>query len=74
MCLAALSGYNLHLDARSPNGTTDVDRPSSFAEGKNLKGHVLAGVLGTVGKKRVTQGVSSTASKPSKRRNDASVA
>ncbi len=42
------SGYTYTL-ARQPNGTTDVD-VVIVREGKNLKGWLLAGVLGTVGK------------------------
>ena len=42
------SGYTYTLK-RLPNGTTDVD-VVIVREGKNLKGHVVAGVLWTVGK------------------------
>jgi hypothetical protein len=42
------SGYTYTLSPQ-PNGTTDVD-VVIVREGKNLKGYVLAGVLGTVGK------------------------
>ena len=42
------SGYRYTL-TRQPNGTTDVD-VVIVREGKNLKGWLLAGVLGTVGK------------------------
>src|ERR1700738_4919278 len=42
------SGYTYTLTPQ-PNGTTDVD-VVIVREGKNLKGHVVAGVLGTVGK------------------------
>jgi hypothetical protein len=35
---------------RRPNGTTDVD-VVVVREGKNLKGRVLSGVLGTIGKR-----------------------
>jgi hypothetical protein len=42
------SGYTYTLTPQ-PNGTTDVD-VVIVREGKNLKGRVLAAVLGTVGK------------------------
>ncbi|MDT5208440.1 MAG: hypothetical protein QOF67_855 [Mycobacterium sp.] len=42
------SGYTYTLTPQ-PNGTTDVD-VVIVREGKNLKGQVLAGVLGSVGK------------------------
>ena len=42
------SGYVYTL-TRQPNGMTDVD-VVIVREGKNLKGRVLSGVLGTVGK------------------------
>ena len=43
------SGYVYTLN-RQPNGTTDVDLVI-VREGKNFKGRVLSGVLGTVGKR-----------------------
>ena len=43
------SGYTYTL-TRQSNGMTDVD-VVIVREGKNLKGRVLAGVLGTVGKR-----------------------
>jgi hypothetical protein len=43
------SGYTYTL-TRQPNGTTDVD-VVIVREGKNLKGWVLSGVLGTIGKR-----------------------
>ena len=43
------SGYTYTL-TRQSDGTTDVD-VVIVREGKNLKGKVLAGVLGTVGKR-----------------------
>src|ERR1700758_5449967 len=43
------SGYNYTL-TRQSNGMTDVD-VVIVREGKNFKGKVLAGVLGTVGKR-----------------------
>lgn len=43
------SGYTYTLK-RLPNGTTDVD-VVIVREGKNLKGRVLSGVLGSVGKR-----------------------
>ena len=42
------SGYNYTI-ARGPNGITDVD-VVIVREGKNFKGRVLSGVLGTIGK------------------------
>ena len=42
------SGYTYTL-TRRPDGTTDVD-VVVVREGKNLKGRVLSGVVGTVGK------------------------
>ena len=43
------SGYTYTL-RRQTNGTTDVD-VVIVREGKNLKGRVLSGVLGTIGKR-----------------------
>ena len=43
------SGYTYTLK-RQPNGTTDVD-VVIVREGKNLKGRVLSGLLGTIGKR-----------------------
>ena len=43
------SGYTYTL-ARQSNGTTDVD-VVIVREGKNLRGWVLSGVLGTIGKR-----------------------
>jgi hypothetical protein len=43
------SGYTYTLTPQS-NGTTDVD-VVIVREGKNLKGRVLSGVLGTIGKR-----------------------
>ncbi|MDT5223618.1 MAG: hypothetical protein QOG19_1025 [Mycobacterium sp.] len=43
------SGYAYTL-TQQPNGTTDVD-VVIVRQGKNLKGRVLSGVLGTVGKR-----------------------
>jgi hypothetical protein len=43
------SGYTYTL-SRQPNGMTDVD-VVIVREGKNLKGRLLSGVLGTVGKR-----------------------
>ena len=47
-CWAARSGYTYTLTPQ-PSGKTDVD-VVIVREGKNLKGRVLSGVLGTVGK------------------------
>ena len=57
------SGYTYTLTPQ-PNGTTDVD-VVIVREGKNLKGRVLSGVLGTVGRAPCERR-SSTASRPSK--------
>ena len=43
------SGYTYTL-SRQPNGMTDVD-VVVVREGRNLKGRVLSGVLGTIGKR-----------------------
>jgi hypothetical protein len=42
------SGYDYTL-TQQPDGTTDVD-VVIIREGKNLKGKVLAGILGSIGK------------------------
>jgi hypothetical protein len=47
------SGYTYTL-RRQPNGTTEVDLVV-VREGKNLKGRVLAGVLGTIGTRSLGQ-------------------
>ena len=49
------SGYTYTL-TRQSNGMTDVD-VVIVREGKNLKGKILAGVLGTVGKALAGEGV-----------------
>ena len=46
--LGGASGYTYTL-RRQPNGTTDVD-VVIVREGKNLKGRLLAAVIGTIGK------------------------
>jgi hypothetical protein len=43
------SGYTYTL-TRQPNGTTDVD-VVNVREGNNFKGRMLAGVLGTIGRR-----------------------
>jgi hypothetical protein len=43
------SGYHYTI-ARGPNGITDID-VVIVREGKNFKGRVLSGVLGTIGKR-----------------------
>ena len=58
------SGYTYTLTLQ-PNGTTDVD-VVIVREGKNVKGHVLAGVLGRSARASCERR-SSTASRPSKR-------
>jgi hypothetical protein len=65
------SGYTYTLTPQ-PNGTTDVD-VVIVREGKNLKGHVLAGVLGTVGKNVLRKAFVHSV-KAIEARNDASVA
>ena len=57
---------------RQPNGTTDVD-VVVVREGKNLKGRVLAGVLGTIGKRSLGKAFANSV-KAIEARNDASVA
>jgi hypothetical protein len=65
------SAYTYTLTPQ-PNGTTDVD-VVIVREGKNLKGHVLAGVLGTVGKSVLRKAFVHSV-KAIEARNDASVA
>lgn len=65
------SGYTYTL-RRQPNGTTEVDLVV-VREGKNLKGRVLAGVLGTIGKRSLGQAVANSV-KAIEARSDASVA
>jgi hypothetical protein len=65
------SGYTYTLTPQ-PNGTTDVD-VVIVREGKNLKGRVLAGVLGTVGKNVLRKAFVHSV-KAIEARNDASVA
>jgi hypothetical protein len=65
------SGYTYTLTPQ-PNGTTDVD-VVIVREGKNLKGHVLSGVLGTVGKNVLRKAFVHSV-KAIEARNDASVA
>ncbi len=65
------SGYT-YTCRRHPNGTTDVD-VVIVREGKNLKGRVLAGVLGTVGKRVLGKAFAHTV-KAIEARSDASVA
>jgi hypothetical protein len=65
------SGYTYTL-RRQPNGTTDVD-VVIVREGKNLKGRVLAGVLGTIGKRSLGKAFAHSV-KAIEARDDASVA
>jgi hypothetical protein len=65
------SGYTYTL-TRQPNGTTDVD-VVIVREGKNLKGRVLAGLLGIVGK-RVLGKAFANSVKAIEASNDASMA
>jgi hypothetical protein len=65
------SGYTYTLTPQ-PNGTTDVD-VVIVREGKNLKGRVLSGVLGTVGKSVLGKAFTNSV-KAIEARNDASVA
>jgi hypothetical protein len=66
------SGYTYTLTPPQPDGTTDVD-VVIVREGKNLKGRVLAGVLGTVGKSVLGKAFVHSV-KAIEARNDASVA
>jgi hypothetical protein len=65
------SGYTYTL-TRQPNGTTDVD-VVIVREGKNLKGRVLGGLLGIVGK-RVLGKAFANSVKAIEASNDASMA
>jgi hypothetical protein len=65
------SGYTYTLTPQ-PNGTTDVD-VVIVREGKNLKGYVLAGGLGTVGKNVLRKAFVHSV-EAIEARNDASVA
>jgi hypothetical protein len=65
------SGYTYTLTPQ-PNGTTDVD-VVIIREGKNFKGQVLSGVLGTVGKSVLRKAFVHSV-KAIEARNDASVA
>jgi hypothetical protein len=65
------SGYTYSL-RRQPNGTTEVDLVV-VREGKNLKGRVLAGVLGTIGKRSLGQAFANSV-KAIEARSDANVA
>jgi hypothetical protein len=65
------SGYTYTM-TRQPNGTTDVD-VVIVREGKNLKGRVLAGLLGIVGK-RVLGKAFANSVKAIEASNDASMA
>ena len=65
------SGYTYTLTPQ-PNGTTDVD-VVIVREGKNLRGQVLAGMLGTVGKNVLRKAFVHSV-KAIEARNDASVA
>jgi hypothetical protein len=65
------SGYTYTL-RRQPNGTTDVD-VVIVREGKNLKGRVLSGVLGTIGKRSLGKAFANSV-KAIEASSDASVA
>jgi hypothetical protein len=65
------SGYTYTL-RRQPNGTTEVDL-LVVREGKNLKGRVLAGVLGTIGTRSLGQAFANSV-KAIEARSDASMA
>jgi hypothetical protein len=52
------SGYTYTFE-RQPNATTDVD-VVIVREGKNLKGRVLSGVLGTTGKRSLGKAFASS--------------
>ena len=64
------SGYTYTLK-RLPNGTTDVD-VVIVREGKNLKGRVLSGVLGSVGKRSLGKAFANSV-KAIEARSDANV-
>ena len=57
-CLAAHRATPTHSRGR-PDGTTDVD-VVVVREGKNLKGRVLSGVLGTIGKRSLGKAFSNS--------------
>ena len=61
------SGH-IYTFTRQPDGTTDVD-VVVVREGKNLKGRLLALVLGTVGKRVLTRAFAKTV-KAIETRND----
>jgi hypothetical protein len=65
------SGYNYTI-ARQPNGMTDVD-VVIVREGKNFKGRVLSGVLGTIGKRSLGKAFTHSV-KAIEARNDMSAA
>jgi hypothetical protein len=65
------SGYTYTL-RRQSNGTTDVD-VVIIREGKNLKGRVLSGVLGTIGKRSLGKAFTNSV-KAIEARSDASAA
>ena len=52
------SGHTYTL-SRQPNGTTDID-VVIVREGKNLKGRLFAGVVGTIGKRSLVKAFAST--------------
>ena len=64
------SGYTYTLTPQ-PDGTTDVD-VVIVREGKNFKGRVLSGVLGTIGKRSLGQAFANSV-KAIEARSDASV-
>ena len=65
------SGYAYRLKRR-PNGTTDVE-VLIVRQGKNLRGRILSGVLGTIGKRSLEKAFVNSV-KAIEARNDASAA
>jgi hypothetical protein len=65
------SGYAYRLK-RQPNGTTDVD-VLIVRQGKNLKGRILSGLLGTIAKRSLEKAFVNSV-KAIEARNDASAA
>jgi hypothetical protein len=65
------SGHTYTL-RRQPNGTTDID-VVIVREGKNLKGRLFAGVVGTIGKRSLEKAFANTV-KAVEARSDASAA
>jgi hypothetical protein len=58
---------------RKPDGTTDIDAVV-VRQGKNLKGHVLGAVLGTIGKSKLEKAFATTVKAIEARNKDGSAA